>query len=97
MCEPQLILPVNTLRTAFDMIKNVYEIRLKMSWADSTELHEAEVACFDAATMIVLAGCAAPGDVEYVNKVCAWASDAMRLALAECKESTTFTRGAAQP
>ena len=70
------------------MMKSIYEIRLKMSGAESADLHEAEVACFDSATMIVLGCCAAAAaaaaDVEYANKVCAWAADAIRLALAEC-------------
>jgi hypothetical protein len=78
------------------MMKVVYEIRLKMSGAGSYELLEAEVACFDAAVMIILSNLSLVPDAEYVNNLFLWSSDAIRQALLACKEPATSSRSATQ-
>lgn len=78
------------------MMKNVYEIRLKMSGADSSDLFEAEVACFDSAAMIELGSVPATADAEYSAKVCVWALDAIRQALLACNKSSSLSKGASQ-
>ena len=78
-------------------MKNVYEIRLKMSGADSSDLFEAEVACFDSAAMIELGSVPATADAEYSVKVCVWAWDAIRQALLACSKSSSLSKGASQP
>jgi hypothetical protein len=78
------------------MMKNVYEIRLKMSGADSSDLFEAEVACFDSAAMIVLGSIPGTAEAEYSAKVCVWAWDAIRQALVACNKSSSLSKGASQ-
>jgi hypothetical protein len=79
------------------MMKNVYEIRLKMSGADSSDLFEAEVACFDSAVMIVLGSIYTAPGAEYCAKVCVWTWDAIRQALLACSKSSSLSKGASQP
>jgi hypothetical protein len=81
-------------RCAFEMMKNVYEIRLKMSGAESSDLLEAEVACFDSAAMVMLGSASTVADLDYSAKVCAWTSDAIRLALMACNKPSAAGRGA---
>jgi|688.fasta_scaffold1040560_2 hypothetical protein len=76
------------------MMKNVYEIRLKMSGAESSDLVETEMACFDSATMIMLSSSNAVADIEYSTKVCSWTSDAIRQALQACNKPAAAGRGA---
>jgi hypothetical protein len=74
------------------MMKNVYEIRLKISGAESSDLLEAEVACFDSAVMIMLSSTNA-ADPDSA-KACAWMSDAIRQALQACNKPSAAGRGA---
>jgi hypothetical protein len=84
----------NPSRSAFEIMKSVYEIRLKMSGAESADLLEAEVACFDSAVMIVLGSASTATDLEYTAKVCSWMSDAIRQALQACNKPSAAGRGA---
>ncbi len=76
-------------RSAFEMMKTVYEIRLKLSGADNPDFLETEVACFDSAVMIMLVHSQTAADAEYSAKVCAWATDAVKQALTACKDKLT--------
>jgi hypothetical protein len=67
-----------------------------MSGADSSDLFEAEVACFDSAAMIELGSVPATADAEYCAKVCVWALDAIRQALLACNKSSSLSKGASQ-